>query len=289
MNQDNPAITLDFDGVLLDLETTGTVPEIDRIIQVGIVNLRRDLSVPQLSDEYSKLVNPEELIPPEATAIHGISDADVAAAPKFAEIAGVIEKRLAGKVVVGYNVARFDVPLLRIEFKRAGVAWGPHDVLDVMRLNYALNPRDLPAAVMKYIRPRDESIEGAIKSTKFHDAAMDACAAGLVLRGMIYQHELTPTLAALQEAAAPDAEVYVDDDRRFAWRFHEPWFTFGKQAGRSLADVAENDRGYLGWMLKQDFGPSVERLVRDALAGKIPRSDPPAETGDPGPLDDLPW
>ena len=286
MNQDTPKNDLDFDGVLLDLETTGTVPEIDRIVQIAIVELPRELSTPINPLGYYKTVNPDELIPPEATAVHGISDVDVKGAPKFAEIAPVIEKRLAGKVIVGYNVARFDVPLLRIEFKRAGIAWGPYDVLDVMRMNYALNPRDLEAAALKYIRSPPHSVD---KSIKFHDATIDACMAGAVLRGMIEQNEMATTLAALQDVAAPDAEVYVDDDRRFAWRFREPWFTFGKQAGRSLADVAKNDRGYLGWMLKQDFGPSVERLVRDALAGKIPRSGQPEDTGDPDPEDDLPW
>ncbi len=256
---------LDFNGVLVDLETTGTVPEIDRIVEIAIAELSRDLSGPKMI--YTTRVYPGEPIPPEATAIHGISDADVEGAPNFATIAAEVQHWLDGNVVVGYNAARFDVPILEYEFRRAGLEWVPHGVLDVMKMNHVLNPRDLEAAANQY---------AGGPSGKPHDAASDAVTVGRVLRGMIEMHSLMPSLRCLQDVALPNAAVYVDADRKFAWRFHEPWFVFGKHAGRSLREVAETDRGYLGWMLQQRFHPTTDTVVRDALAGKIPRSDEPA-------------
>ena len=58
----------------LDLETTGTIVEIDRIVEIGILKVLPDGT----ERRYSQRVNPEIKIPKEATAIHGITGADAA-------------------------------------------------------------------------------------------------------------------------------------------------------------------------------------------------------------------
>jgi len=92
------------DWVILDTETTGISPY-DEIVQIAIV--ASDGRV--LCDT---LVRPTRTIPPEATAIHGISDADVRDASLFPDVYGRVREILSGKRVIIYN-AQFDLRLIR--------------------------------------------------------------------------------------------------------------------------------------------------------------------------------
>lgn len=92
------------DWVILDTETTGLSP-VDEIIQIAI--LSSDGTV--LLDT---LVHPTQPIPPSATLVHGIRDADVKDAPHFPEIFQHIEKITSGKTIVIYNAA-FDVRMIQ--------------------------------------------------------------------------------------------------------------------------------------------------------------------------------
>lgn len=76
------------------------------------------------------------------TAVHGISDADVADAPRFGEIAHVVFQLLDGAVFVAHN-ARFDLGMVQHAFARAGVDFNPAGVactLDAFRLLEPLAP-----------------------------------------------------------------------------------------------------------------------------------------------------
>lgn len=98
---------------VVDVETTGFLADgHDRIVEIAIVSLAPDGGV---QDEYVTLVNPERDI--GATRIHGITSGDVAAAPRFREIAGDVAERIAETVLVAHN-ARFDVGFLMAEFGR---------------------------------------------------------------------------------------------------------------------------------------------------------------------------
>jgi hypothetical protein len=88
---------------ILDLETTGTFVEIDRIVEIGILKVLPDGT----ERRYSQRVNPEIRIPQEATAIHGISDADVADAPTFKKIAREVERFLRDSDLAGFNLKGF--------------------------------------------------------------------------------------------------------------------------------------------------------------------------------------
>jgi DNA polymerase-3 subunit epsilon len=91
------------DWVILDTETTGTSPY-DEIVQIAIV----------ASDGrvlFDSLVKPTRSIPPDATAIHGITDADVRDAPSFPAVYGRVHEIISGKRVIIYN-AQFDLRLI---------------------------------------------------------------------------------------------------------------------------------------------------------------------------------
>ncbi|MET7373440.1 3'-5' exonuclease [Micromonospora arida] len=110
--------TLTF--AVLDLETTGLYPNKgSRVCEVAIVRMRGDGVV---LDEYSTLVNPGLRIANDE--IHGITNADVAHAPTFQEIAGDVLAHLGGAIVVGHNLD-FEEKFLAAEFGRLGVSLQP--------------------------------------------------------------------------------------------------------------------------------------------------------------------
>src|SRR5262245_2539566 len=97
---------------VIDLETTGTNPRRDRIVEISVLKLL-PAGVHELR---TRRLNPGMPIPPAATAIHHITDADVAAEPRFEQIAGGLIEFLDGCDLGGFNVKRFDLPLLYEEF-----------------------------------------------------------------------------------------------------------------------------------------------------------------------------
>lgn len=99
---------------VVDTETTGLDPAIDRVVEVAVVILRRGETV----ERASWLVNPLRPIPEPATRVHGIGDADVLGAPIFLELAGRLEGMLAGRPVAAFG-ARFDRAVLLSEWLRA--------------------------------------------------------------------------------------------------------------------------------------------------------------------------
>src|ERR1700733_6455899 len=102
------------DLVFVDLETTGGSAVYDRITEVGIGRVTNG----EFVEEWSSLVNPERPIPAYIEAFTGISDAMVAGAPRFAEIAHEVRLKLRGAVFVAHN-ARFDYSFLRSELLQA--------------------------------------------------------------------------------------------------------------------------------------------------------------------------
>jgi len=94
---------------VLDLETTGLNPSVDRVIEVAVIRCAPDGTV---IDEWSTLVDPGR--DPGATHIHGITAADLAGAPTFAAIAPALVDRLEGHMVCAHNLS-FDEAFLAAE------------------------------------------------------------------------------------------------------------------------------------------------------------------------------
>lgn len=105
---DGPVFTV------FDVETTGFSPRTDRVVEIALV--RTDASG-QLMDSWGSRFNPDR--PVGATHIHGISDRDVASAPRFHDAASTIASAMQGTTLVAHNAA-FDVAFLRREFDLAG-------------------------------------------------------------------------------------------------------------------------------------------------------------------------
>jgi len=106
------------DYIALDVETTGLDPYKDRVVEVGVVlfGFDRDGAL-QLRGEWSSLVNPGVPIPDAASSIHGITDLEVSAAPRFSDLSEEISVRVKGKVLVAHN-APFDASFITREYGR---------------------------------------------------------------------------------------------------------------------------------------------------------------------------
>lgn len=240
-----------------DLETTGTRIGKDRIVQIGIVRLEPGGK----RTSWQQLVNPGMPIPAEATAVHGITDLDVALAPKLEDVADEILKELDGCDIGGFNVMRFDIPLLAEELSRVGKFWDCASlrVVDVQRIYHRMEPRDLSAAVRFYCE-RDHA--GA------HDALADVEATADVLLAQLerYPSKLQGTVDFLGELSGdrqrspdPSSKLKFDDSGTVC-------FNVGKYAGWNIENVARNDPGYIDWFMnKSDFPQTTKAVVRAAL------------------------
>lgn len=121
--------------VFVDLETTGSTAMVDRITEIGIVELNEEGEV----REWSTLVNPLTPIPGFIQNLTGITDAMVADAPTFGQVADEVLARLHGKLFVAHN-ARFDYGFLKGEFKRLGLDFKA-PVLCTVKLSRRLFPQ----------------------------------------------------------------------------------------------------------------------------------------------------
>lgn len=245
-------LILDRPLAVLDLETTGVDPAADRIVEVAVLTL-----LPNGRQElFHRRVNPGVPIPPAATAVHGITDADVVGAPTFAASAPELFATLHGSDLAGFGIASFDLPLLVAEFARVRLPLrvAGRRVIDVLTLYRRCHPRDLTSAVREYL---------GREHADAHSAVADARATAEVLDRQVGRHALPLTPAGLHAAL-----VEVDVAGRF--RRDEVGhivFAFGKYSGQPLAEVAARDPGYLRWMLGRPFLDDAHDLVRRALAG----------------------
>jgi DNA polymerase III epsilon subunit family exonuclease len=121
--------------LVLDTETTGLDVTDDRVVSIGAVRMVGERIFRHVT--FHQLCNPHRPIPPAATAVHHITDDEVAAAPDFAETWGNCLPLLEGSVMVGYNIP-FDISMLRHESRRAGLSWQEPAFLDILLLAVAL-------------------------------------------------------------------------------------------------------------------------------------------------------
>ena len=115
--------------VIFDLETTGTWVEKDKIVEIGMIKLLPDGG----REKYLKRINPGIPIPANVTRIIGIKDSDVKNEPYFKDIAREIPEFIGDSDLGGFNILRFDLPLLEREFYDADLSfhWRDRDIYDL--------------------------------------------------------------------------------------------------------------------------------------------------------------
>jgi DNA polymerase-3 subunit epsilon/CBS domain-containing protein len=185
-----PLIALD--AVALDTETTGLDARTARLVQVAALPLAGGRMRPD--DRLERLVNPGIPIPAAAVAVHGITDAMVATAPSFNDIAAPLEAYIGRAIVIGYAVA-YDLTVLEREYRLAGRPVPPFRALDVRTLARLASPS-----------LADYGLEAlcqwlGIELRSRHSAVGDARAAGEIFLALI------PLLRAKEIRTLAEAEA----------------------------------------------------------------------------------
>jgi len=120
---------------IVDTETTGTSPNYNQIIEIGILRIEDGVLV----DTYKTLIKPARPLPDVITSLTGISNAELDDAPSFDEVALRVRELLTGAVVVAHN-ARFDYGFIKNEFRRLGIPFNAKTLCTV-KLSRALYPK----------------------------------------------------------------------------------------------------------------------------------------------------
>lgn len=239
-------LTLKRPLVLFDLETTGTNPATDRIVEISLLKVMPDGS----RHPHTTRVNPTIPIPASATAIHHITDEMVSDCRKFADIASGIARFMSGCDIAGFNSSRFDVPLLQAEMRRAGVKFDTSDTkfIDVQTIYHKREPRNLSAAYRFYC---GRELEGA------HGAEADINATFDVLLGQIEMYDDLPrdvdglaqyTAVASTPNAVDSTGRLVRNDKGIIC------FNFSRFKGKPVKEVFMENPGMINWCLSDERG-----------------------------------
>jgi DNA polymerase-3 subunit epsilon len=241
-----------------DLETTGTNVATDRIVEMAILKVHPNGN----TESKSWLINPEMPIPAEVTAIHGITDEQVANEPTFKQRSREIQQFIQGCDLAGFNSNRFDIPLLAEELLRAELDFDMKNTVavDVQTIFHKMEKRTLGAAYTFYCGKN---------LTDAHSAVADTQATYEVLLAQLERYpELENDVKSL--AAFSTHSEFVD----FAGFIRKdksgtPVFGFGKHKDRKVTEVLEAEPGYFGWLLNADFPRYTKKVLTQIRLGVL--------------------
>ena len=235
------ALKLNRPLIIFDIESTGLNPRRDRIVELAAVKVWPD------GREESRcwLLNPSVPIPPETSAIHGITDEIVKDCPTFVDKSKEIYDFFKDADLGGFNSDHYDIPCLEEELLRAGYALNAcaRKRIDVQRIYHRMEPRTLTAAVKYYLG-------------RSHDGAHGAEAR---------------TADELDEYLVPHDPLNADRNGLLRWKDGDLLVNFGKKRGESLKRLLVNEPNYLKWLVKGDFDADVRAIAQDLLDnGRLP-------------------
>lgn len=235
-----------------DLETTGINIAKDRIIEISVVKVH-----PGGREEwFTKKLNPGMPISPQATAIHGIRDEDVAGCPSFREIGKDLVKFLEGCDLAGYNAIRFDIPLLAEEFLREEIDFDirKRKCIDVQVIFHKKEQRTLSAALKFYCKK--ELVEA-------HSARADTEATYEILKAQLDMYnDLENNVDKLADFSHHNK--FADLAGRIVYNAKGlEVFNFGKHKGKSVKEILEKEPSYYAWMMDGDFPKYTKKVLTE--------------------------
>lgn len=195
-------------------------------------------------------------IPPESTAIHGITDEDVKDCPLFKDVAKTLAAQFEGCDLAGFNSNRFDIPLLAEEFLRAGVNidLSRRKFIDVQTIFHKMEQRTLSAAYKFYC---GKSLENA------HTASADTMATYEVLKAQLDKYpELENDVTFLSKFSSFSNNVDFAGRMIYNEKGQEV-INFGKYKGRLVEEVLSVDPGYYSWMMNSDFSLNTKQKLTE--------------------------
>jgi len=227
-----------------DIEATGLDPYNDRILELAVIRVEDDTLV------FHAFFDAGVPIPPESTAVHGITDDSVAGCPTFAACAEAVQSLVDGAVLVGFVSRRYDTLMLDTELRRAGqpgLDLPTVKEIDLYRVWRESEPRDLASAVRRFLGRKHELA---------HKAVPDTAVLPPLLREIARVFGYTTD--DMIRLSRPDWEVDRSGRLRLDADSGEVVFNFGRHRGQP---VRLNDE-YLEWMLTADFPPDTKAAIK---------------------------
>ncbi len=239
--------------LFFDLETTGLDPDAARIVELAALEGSEGRSV------YAGRFHPGIPIPAAAARVHGITDDAVRDCPRFPDEAASLQRLFEGRVLCGYNIRRFDTPLLDAELRRAGqpgLGLATVREIDLYRVWSELEPggwpggRTLAAAVARFLGRSHGNA---------HASDADAGVLPALLEAMAAEHDLAEE--RLLALSRPGWEV--DRAGKLRRDGEEVVFDFGRHRGEPVGRHAD----YVDWILRSDFPEDTKRVLRSLRDG----------------------
>lgn len=261
--------------VFFDLETTGLQIGSAYIVEISLVKVNVDGSVEEKTHRIrpAHYVNRDGVevaetlpIPPETTAVHHITDADVADKPTFRELAPEILAFIGDADIAGYNSNKFDVPLLVEEFLRNGINFDLANryMVDVQNIFHKMEQRTLKAAYKFYC---GKDLENA------HSANADTMATYEIFLAQIERYkdvEYTDEKGKVSKPIVNDIPALSEFSRSRQWADLEgrigikngvEVFNFGKHKDKPVKEVFRVEPSYYSWMMNGDFSLSTKQVI----------------------------
>ncbi|MCX7674334.1 MAG: 3'-5' exonuclease [Bdellovibrionaceae bacterium] len=180
-----------MDFIAFDIETTGTVAGVDRVVEIGFVKFEKGEAV----STYSTLVDPGIPIPPDATRVNGITNDMVKGKPILDKLLPGLTEFCGDLPLVAHNAA-FDFGFLQAEYLRAEEPAPRGAILDTLLLAKKLLP-GLPNYRLSSLVAHFE-----LGSGEFHRAQDDATFCGYVFLNLLTKMNKQVELISLSQLEA---------------------------------------------------------------------------------------
>lgn len=248
--------------VVFDLETTGTNISQDRIVEMALIKVMPDGTI----DEKARRINPTIPIPLETSLIHGIYDEDVKDEPTFKQVGKSLATWLEGCDLAGFNILKFDVPMLVEEFLRANVDFDVEHrkLVDAQKIFHLMEKRNLSAAYKFYCGKTLENAHSALADTQ---ATFEVLVSQIEkYEGETVQNLLGKDIGVIENDMGKLHELtnqkMVDLAGRIVYNADDvEVFNFGKHRGKPVNEVLQKEPSFYDWMMKGDFPLDTKRKL----------------------------
>lgn len=249
--------------IFLDIEATGLIIGLDRIVEICLLKVNLDNS----TEIKTLRVNPEMPIPEKVSKIHGIYEKDITDAPTFKQVASELLRFIGNADFAGYNSNKFDIPLLAEEFLRVEADFDLRGrrLIDVQNIFHFMEPRNLGAAYKFYC---NQTLENA------HSAEADTRATFEIFKSQLSRYENTELedekgilFKPVQNDVNKLSELTnkaknVDLAGRIVYNEKGiEVFNFGKHKDKAVEDVFAKEPSYYNWMMQGDFSLYTKRVL----------------------------
>jgi DNA polymerase-3 subunit epsilon len=240
--------------VFFDLETTGLSIATDKIVELCFIKLMPNGERKTLH----KRINPEMPIPKEVSLLHGIYDEDIKDSPKFHEIGKNLAQFIEGCDLAGFNILKFDLPMLTEEFLRNNIEFSTEhrSFVDAQKIYHLMEPRSLSAAYKFYCHKELNNAHSAEADT---EATLEVLLAQIEkYDGVAIKDKLGKETVPVQPDVAVLHKLTVSNSIDFANRFSfnadgEAVVNFGKHKDKTVTYVLKTEPSYYDWFMKGDF------------------------------------